>query len=287
MPPDATVGSGEATGASSRVRRMVEVTLFVAAWIAIGLLLHLNAPRYQLVGIPLTVAFQLLIRRRPIRQLWVREGPPLRLTPASVVIGAVLIVLGYPAYLLLKVVVVENWLVVLWMAAYAIGAFAAVYALQNLPSVGSAWRRAATSAAIAAAIGILIAVISILSEVHKPLHPTDMLISGLKSAALYFPTVFVIEEVSFRGLVDAHVHLPGEARQWLSALFVSALWGIWHLPLVGSGGLLIVILLMLLIPHIAIGIPLSFAWRRSGNLAFPGAAHALSDAVRDGLMAAL
>ena len=45
---------------------------------------------------------------------------------------------------------------------------------------------------------------------------------------------FVLEEVAFRGALDAHVHHEGEGRGWQSALFVSALWGLWHLPI--SGG---------------------------------------------------
>jgi hypothetical protein len=39
----------------------------------------------------------------------------------------------------------------------------------------------------------------------------------------------------------------------------------------------------LFVPHILEGIPLSFAWRRGGNLALPVGAHAVVDAVRDGL----
>jgi membrane protease YdiL (CAAX protease family) len=44
---------------------------------------------------------------------------------------------------------------------------------------------------------------------------------------------------------------------------------------------------MLVVVHSAIGVSLSFAWRRSGNLALPAAAHALIDGVRNGLQAAL
>jgi membrane protease YdiL (CAAX protease family) len=266
---------------------MLELTVFVAVWIAIGLLLHLNAPRYQLVGVPLTVAFQLLVRRRPLRQLWVRDGPPFRLDARAVVLAAALLALGYPAYLLLKTVLVEPWLIALWMAVYAIGALAAAYALRNLPADRRSLRAALAAGAIGAAIGILIAAISILPNAHQPLRPSTMLVTGLQAAGLYFPAAFVVEEVSFRGLADAHVHHPGEPRQWLSALFVSALWGVWHLPLVAGGAPLPLVIVLLLIPHIAIGVPLSFAWRRSGNLALPGAAHALTDAVRDGLMIAL
>jgi hypothetical protein len=47
----ASVAAGDADTMGGRVRPLVEVSL--------------------LVGIPLTVAFQLLVRRRPLRELWV------------------------------------------------------------------------------------------------------------------------------------------------------------------------------------------------------------------------
>src|SRR5205814_1740534 len=47
----------------------------------------------------------------------------------------------------------------------------------------------------------------------------------------YVPVVFVIEEVFFRGALDSYVHRVGEGTGWGSAVFVSALWGLWHLPL--------------------------------------------------------
>jgi membrane protease YdiL (CAAX protease family) len=39
--------------------------------------------------------------------------------------------------------------------------------------------------------------------------------------------------------------------------------------------------------HCLVGVPLSFAWRRSGNLAGPALAHAGLDAVRNALMLGL
>lgn len=71
----------------------------------------------------------------------------------------------------------------------------------------------------------------------------------------------------------------------MSALFVSAAWGVWHLPYVYGTQPLGVLIGQLLIYHCAIGVPLSFARRRSGNLALPAGAHALMDALRDGLAA--
>jgi membrane protease YdiL (CAAX protease family) len=40
---------------------------------------------------------------------------------------------------------------------------------------------------------------------------------------------FVAEEIAFRGALTAR-HNHGDGRSWKSGLFVSALWGLWHLP---------------------------------------------------------
>jgi membrane protease YdiL (CAAX protease family) len=37
----------------------------------------------------------------------------------------------------------------------------------------------------------------------------------------------------------------------------------------------------LLAVHTLVGVPLSFYWRRSGNLLVPGVSHAMLDAIRD------
>jgi len=107
-----------------------------------------------------------------------------------------------------------------------------------------------------------------------------------KYLAVYFPVTFVLEEVAFRGAIDAHVHRPGASRGWQSALFVSALWGLWHLP-VSSGMPLPVLVLILVAWHSLVGLPLSRAWRRTGNLAAPAFAHAAIDAVRNALLLGL
>jgi hypothetical protein len=60
---------------AGRLRRIVEIILFVALWIGIGSRFRLDADVYLLVGIPLAAFFQLAIRRKPIRALWVRSTP--------------------------------------------------------------------------------------------------------------------------------------------------------------------------------------------------------------------
>jgi membrane protease YdiL (CAAX protease family) len=92
----------------------------------------------------------------------------------------------------------------------------------------------------------------------------------------------VMEEVSFRGLLDTHLYEAAAGGVWASTAYLSALWGIWHLPILGtretSWG---AVLLILLAAHVPFGMVLSWYWRRTGNLLVPGAAHSLLDAVRD------
>lgn len=74
---------------------------------------------------------------------------------------------------------------------------------------------------------------------------------------------------------------------WLSAIVVSALWGLWHLPgqAIATGRLLSTVV-ALLAAQILVGVPLSLWWRKSGNLVMNDTAHALLDAIRDGLSGA-
>jgi membrane protease YdiL (CAAX protease family) len=98
--------------------------------------------------------------------------------------------------------------------------------------------------------------------------------------ATYLPVVFVLEEIFFRGLLDTYLHgsTPGPDRA--SALYGSALWGIWHLP-VASVMLGVWTIPYLVIVHTALGLFLVSSWRRTGNLGAPGIAHAVADALRN------
>ena len=68
------------------------------------------------------------------------------------------------------------------------------------------------------------------------------------------------------------MHHEGEGRGWQSALFVSALCGLWRLP-IATGMPFPLLIMVLLTVHCFIGIPLSFAWRRSRNLTGAAFAH--------------
>ena len=263
-------------GVSSPLRRLADVTAFVAVWMALGLAFRLDGNGYLLVGVPLTLVFQALVRRQPIRALWLRDAPPFHLDVAGILIAVALLVV--PAYLLVVTVRGAAPRAVLGVLLAAMGgAVAAAYAIQAFRR--STWWALALCMATA---GVIAVVLMRFGAAGAAAHhaPGAMLAIGVRSFLLYLPIVFVLEEVTFRGALDAHVHREGERGGVLSAVAVSALWGVWHYPIAPAGPLVATIGQLLLL-HVPVGVFLSIYWRKSGNLAVPGATHAFMDSVRN------
>jgi len=265
---------------TSQLRRAIEVTAVVAIWIALGITFHLSAYAYLLLGIPLTAAFQWGVRREPLRALWLRDGQPFRLDAAGWAIAGLLA--AYPCYHLVTYLRSDPHpaKAAIYLCAVA-GAFPAAYALRNFHR--ATVRPLLLCLVIAGGIGIAIMVGGVITSgmAHRTL--AQRLSIGSTYLLLNLLATFVVEEVSFRGAFDSHLHHPGEPRGFVTALFVSALWGLWHLPIGLGQAPLPLVIAQLLVVHCAIGVPLSIFWRRSGNLFVPASAHALIDAVRDAL----
>ena len=120
----------------------------------------------------------------------------------------------------------------------------------------------------------------------KPLTLLPSLVVGAETFLL-LPVGFMVEDVFFRGALDTYIHREEKGVGWLSAIFVSALWGLWHLPVQANldRAHLLSTVIGLLIAQIAVGVPLSLWWRKSGNLTVTDTTHALIDAVRNALAA--
>jgi membrane protease YdiL (CAAX protease family) len=266
----------------ARRRRLLEGLGFVAVWVALGYLVCPNDLTYLLLGVPLTIGFQTLVRRRPLRALWVRDATRFTLDKRGLVLAAVLV--AAPLYYGIQALPGAHWWLTGWYIAATVGAVGAAFALRATTPV--AMLRSALLPMTVGAGGMA----AVLGGIHivtgTPVHVLVVLGTVTKYLAVYFPLTFIIEEVAFRGALDAHVHHGGEGRGWLSAAFVSALWGLWHLP-ISTGMAFPLLVVELLAVHILIGVPLSFAWRRSGNLAGPAFAHAAIDAVRNALILGL
>ena len=109
-------------------RRYVEVLAFVALWMALGWIFHLDGNSYLLIGVPLVVLFQRFVRRRPLQQLWVRDAAAFRFGLVGIVIAGLLILA--PGYDLIFVAVPKkSWIVALWLLCAVAGAVFAAFAI--------------------------------------------------------------------------------------------------------------------------------------------------------------
>jgi membrane protease YdiL (CAAX protease family) len=259
-----------------RLARAVVATLVIGGYMALGFAFRLSAEAYLLVGIPITVAFQVLVVRRPLRALWLRGTPAMSFTPRSVV--AVVVVAIAPAVIVIRGLRDGDPVLAVYGLAAMVGAVGAVYAMRAMDrdAVRSTVRTTLITGAVL--VGIMVAFRLVSGGFHGNLAAA--LATAVISVATYVPVVFVMEEVLFRGLLDTYLHgsTPGPDRA--SALYGSALWGLWHLP-VAFIALGILTIPYLVAVHTALGFFLVTSWRRTGNLAAPGIAHAVTDALRN------
>jgi membrane protease YdiL (CAAX protease family) len=129
---------------------------------------------------------------------------------------------------------------ILCTLAAIVGAGAAAYALGQFRR--ETWLYLGLCLATAGLLGVLI-FIGGLSGTHtvQPiagrLEPDAL--QGIESLHLLIPVMFMMEEVAFRGAIDSHVRHPGERHGLgssvygiVSAIVVSVLWGLWHLPII-------------------------------------------------------
>ncbi|HEX4896930.1 MAG TPA: CPBP family intramembrane glutamic endopeptidase, partial [Candidatus Limnocylindrales bacterium] len=258
-----------------RVVRAAVVTLVIGGYIALGYAFDLGAEAYLLLGIPITIAVQVLVVRRPLRALWLREAPPISFTPRSVV--AIVVLAIAPAIVAAGGIREGDLALVGWGLAGMAGAIGAVHALRAMDRQAVQVTIRATLITSAVLIGVMVAYRLASGGFHGTVAAALTTIAV--SLATYLPVVFVMEEVLFRGLIDPYLHgsTPGPDRA--TALYGSALWGIWHLPVV-SVALGALTIPYLVVVHTILGFVLVVAWRRTGNLAAPGVAHAVSDALR-------
>ena len=275
---------------SRRLVRCLQAILFVGIWMTIGWVFRLDGNSYLVVGVPLVVMFQLLVRRKPLVTLWVRDAERFRLSPLGIAFGMGMAVL--PGSRLVRILRSADWAShipeILWYLCCIIGAFGAAFAFCRFSK--RTWKELGFCMLTAGVIGsgtmVLGALLrSVISHAPIGLNGASAM-TALESFALYVPVCFVLEEVVFRGAIDSHVFQPGDEGRWWTAIFVSTLWGWWHLPIVGVSGIQHWITLIILLPciHIAVGVFLSLSWRRSGNLAVSATVHAFIDAVRNMLM---
>jgi membrane protease YdiL (CAAX protease family) len=265
-----------ATAVDRRLARAVVATLLIGGYMALGFAFGLRAEGYLLLGIPITVAFQLLVVRRPLRALWLRDASPLTFTPRSAIAVGLLSIA--PAALIARGVQDGDLVLAAYGLAAIVGSVGAVYALRALDR--EAVRSTVQATLINSAILVGVMVVYRLMTGGFNGSVAAAVVTLVISLATYLPVVFVMEEVFFRGLLDTYLHGSSTGPGRASALYGSALWGVWHLP-VAFVSLGILTIPYLVAVHSALGYFLVRSWRRTGNLAAPGIAHAVADALRN------
>jgi len=268
-------------------RPYAEVLLCVGVWAALGWGFRLGPRAYLVLGVPITFAFQRFVRRQPLRAMWVADAPPFRLGASGKAITIALALV--PILSALGAAAERDWATCAWAVCATGGAPAAAYALRHFrresirPLLGCLLINSAIDAVTWATLIALGG-----DEVTLGNATLGGRVTGaITSLIVYIPVVFVMEEVFFRGVVDPHVYRPGQGRGrgWGSALFVAALWGLWHLPVLEEK-LSLASVAMLLFIHCPFGVVLSLYWRKTGTLVVPGLSHAFSDALRDAIFSA-
>jgi membrane protease YdiL (CAAX protease family) len=283
MGDDATPGRGGdgLTRASSGHRRYAECVLYIASWAGLGWLLRVQGEIYLVMGVPITFAFQRFVRRQRLRAMWVISAPPFRLDGKGKVIAIGLAAIPFVSAVMAATA--RHWASCAWSVCATGGAIPAAYAIRHFRRT-LIWPLLACLSINSVIDGLTWTALSVwhVGKIASgPESIGDRIAIGIIMLLTYIPVVFVMEEVSFRGVLDAHLHRPGEGRGWGSAFFVSALWGLWHLPIAGDISLEKIGVLLLV--HCPFGVVLSLYWRRTGTLVIPGASHAFSDALRDAL----
>jgi membrane protease YdiL (CAAX protease family) len=267
----------------SRLRRLVEVTAFWAAWAAIGQVFHLgdSAARqnvYLLIGIPLVYVFQVWVAKRDVRELWVRTAPAVVVTRLVASIAFALAI--FPAITLVRQLVDgQPAAFAIYSIAAVAGAGFAAYAFGLFER--KAWKYLGLCILFGTGYSILIQAVGdydLFLSHRLTIHPSSDLETVLSSLLTYIPALFVMEEVAFRGAFDSHLHHPGERHGFWSALYISVLWSLWHAPILGWDHAI-----GFLVSMVPTGIVFSIYWRRSGNLGVSVGAHALADSVRNAI----
>ena len=111
----------------------MEAVAFVAVWVTAGYTLSLSSNVYLLLGVPLTAAFQLVVRRRPLRELFAPATTRFALTKRGAAIAAVLAVV--PGYYAIGALMAHDWSGLGWYLAAMAGAVAAAFSLRASPVV--------------------------------------------------------------------------------------------------------------------------------------------------------
>ncbi len=269
--------------------RFLKVVTAIIIWMTLGSLFNLDPESYMLVGVPITILFQLIVARRPLLQLWLHPSFPIKW---SAWIYPVALTLALPPTILLSTMIWHKTGSIperLWCICGALGSIPSALCLIN--ARWKVWKSFAEAARTAGVMSVFIFTLIAIS-LHGWKLSHDFWDIFFVSFVLYVPISFTLEEVFFRGCLDSYIYQEGDRYFWLSSVLISFTWGVWHMPTMplpdSSVSIKVASFIALSIAlgliHCIYGIPLTLAWRRGGSLLAPAMAHALMDSFRNALL---
>lgn len=274
-------------GNKSKGLRFLIAAVFVIIYWGIGRIFNMSTTAYQVLGIPILIIFQHFINRQPLRTLWVRDGAEIKRNIKFYFIFVIFAIV--PLYSLIVAIINGKIDDALFAVVAVAGAYPFSYALYQMKAKN--WLHLIFCAAII--VVIIMFPYILVNVLHLNFHVgggksissgTHISLSkGLPPALQMFmmmPVGFWVEEVFFRGALDGYIHRNEKNIGVWSAIFISALWGFWHMSNAQMDSHFVSNLINLLIPQIIIGVPLSLFMRKSRNLLVPNTAHGLLDALR-------
>lgn len=240
----------------------------------------------QILGIPLTLGFQLGFARRPIHRMWAFDAARFKVKRETVVLAALLVVTAGLCVALASRRVIPAGLARLGIVGFlAATALPAAFSIQEqkksdllkaLPYaiLGCAW-----------ALGLGRVLVEVLFHVPFAMHTPRWGDFGAMWMCEWIG-LYAVDEVVLRGALDPFVR-DASASRWnavISGVFVSFLWAIWHLPTYPQGattfwGLFQTMVRPFIFTTIIGGIIQTVMARRSRTLAASAAVHALGNAV--------
>jgi membrane protease YdiL (CAAX protease family) len=264
--------------------KYIQITVFTFVYIGLGFLFKLDPNEYLLLGVPLGLAFQLFVRKKSIQSAWVRTDEKFNFNKNALLYSALLSI--YPLYRMFKIISKDelNLTSLLYNLCIIVGAFGCGYAISKMTK-----KTAKDTLLCWLTAGLIGSFMFFGVAVFKSIQNSSQIHLNFENFAIsilmYTPVLFVIEEVIFRGILDEHISENNQKINYWSILYLSFLWGWWHLPATKGGTEeLIIASIILPINHTIVGFFMSLYWRKSGNLIAPGFAHAFIDAIRNSLL---
>lgn len=264
---------------AAAVIRYLLVAVAAGLNMAIGFVFHPGANAYLVIGMPITVLFQVFVARRPLRELWFIMGQEMKWDRWTSLLF-VLFLIG-PGQAIVSGFRNGSWAVTVYGIAAIAGAAGASLAFRVLDRANLL--RLGLLLVVIIPAGAVRLIINTAAGGHGSgnLEILARLSTALQSLLFYIPAVFVAEEVFFRGALDSYLHRREKGMGWFSAAYISVLWGLWHLPIVHPLTRLTVAVIICV--QLILGLALSWLWRRTGNMAMNGTFHAFIDALRNAI----